>query len=164
MDAFKEFLESSTIHGLVYVSTSRKFVRFLWTVVVVAGFISAGYLISQSFANWADQPIKTTIETLPISKITLPTVTVCPPKDTYTSLNYDLMRMDNVTLDNDTRKELLDYFYWDLHNPYFKDVLKSSSKFKEKNRYQNWYLGITQLELPYKMQYVDFGKCSIKDF
>ena len=38
-----------------------------------------------------------------------PKVTVCPPKNTYTDLNYYLMRMENMTLDTDMRNELTSY-------------------------------------------------------
>ena len=62
----KEFLESSTIHGLSYIAGNRVLVRLLWVCVVITGFTGAVVLILQSFASWADSPITTTIETLPI--------------------------------------------------------------------------------------------------
>ena len=80
MGSIKEFLESSTIHGLQYIATTRKIVKLLWILVIVAGFSGAGVLINQSFQAWDESPVKTTIETLPITEITLPKVTVCPPK------------------------------------------------------------------------------------
>ena len=46
MDIFKEFLESSTIHGLVYISTSKnKVLRGVWTVIVLSAFTIAFNLI-----------------------------------------------------------------------------------------------------------------------
>ena len=81
MEQLKTFLESSTIHGLVHISTPRKLTRLFWVVVVIAGFISAGMIINESFVSWADSPTKTTIETVSITKMTLPKVTVCPPKN-----------------------------------------------------------------------------------
>ena len=74
MDNLKDFLESSTIHGLVYIATTGKFVRCMWIITVLTGFIASAYLIDLSFENWAEQPITTSIETLPITEITLPTV------------------------------------------------------------------------------------------
>ena len=76
MEGVGTFLESSTIHGLAYVATSRKYVRLFWTIVVIAGFTCAGILIYESFNDWNENPIKTTIETLPITDITFPKVTV----------------------------------------------------------------------------------------
>ena len=91
MENVRNFLESSTIHGLAYIATGRKYVRLFWTLVVIAGFTGAGYMIHESFQSWNESPVKTTIETLPITELTLPKVTVCPPENTYTDLNYDLI-------------------------------------------------------------------------
>ena len=90
----KEFLESSTIHGLVYISTTKRLTRLFWILVVLSGFSFAGFLIFQSFQNWSESPIKTTVETRSIAGITFPKVLVCPPKGTFTDLNYDLMKND----------------------------------------------------------------------
>ena len=106
MDGVRTFLESSTIHGLNFISTTRRYVRVFWILVVLAGFSSAAYLINTSFQSWADSPIKTTVETWPIKEIKFPKVTVCPPRNTYTDLNYDLMLAENMTLTEDMRDEL----------------------------------------------------------
>ena len=84
MEVVKSFFESSTIHGLAYIATRKKYVRLFWILVVMAGFSEAGFLIYTSFRAWDESPVKTTIETLPITEITFPKVTVCPPKNTYT--------------------------------------------------------------------------------
>ena len=47
MESVTEFLNSSTIHGLVYLATNRRLVRLLWLGVVIAGFTGAGVLIYQ---------------------------------------------------------------------------------------------------------------------
>ena len=73
----KQFLELSTVHGLSYISTAKKWSRLFWILVVIGGFSGAGYLIHVSFDNWKQSPISTTIEILPISQITFPNVTVC---------------------------------------------------------------------------------------
>ena len=69
------FLESSTIHGLVYLSQSRRLAKLFWILVVITGFSGAGYLIFQSFQSWQEGPIKTTVETLPITEATFPNQT-----------------------------------------------------------------------------------------
>ena len=83
MDGVRTFLESSTIHGLTYISSTKKWSRLFWVLVVLLGFIGAASLIHESFHSWTESPIKTTIETLPISQLNFPVVTVCPPKNTY---------------------------------------------------------------------------------
>ena len=60
------------------------------------------YLINQSFVTWAETPISTNIETLPITELPFPKVTVCPPKNTLTNLNYDLEKLARNTIENVT--------------------------------------------------------------
>ena len=109
MKYFSEFLESSTIHGLVYISTAKRFAKLFWILVVVLGFTISGLLIKQAVYNWKHSPIKTTVETTPISDFTFPTVSVCPPQDTFTHLNYVLMKLNSVTMTNDSRHQLNEF-------------------------------------------------------
>ena len=149
MDVVQDFLKSSTIHGLSYISNSRKLGKIFWIFVVVCGFSVAGYLINQSFVDWAQSPITTTIETLPISGVTLPNVTVCPPRNTYTNLNYDLMMANNMTLDNETRFELFDFAMGQFQNHFFEQVMTNMSKITETNQFYNWYHGLSYFQPPY---------------
>ena len=148
MEEAKTFLESSTIHGLIYISTGRKCARLFWFLVVIGGFTGAGYMIYQSFQDWNDSPVKTTIETLPISEITFPVVTVCPPKNTYTDLNYDLMMTENMTLDNDTRQELTIYATELLYDHLYEDLIENMQMLEDNDRYYNWYHGYTEIKTP----------------
>ena len=149
MESVRTFLESSTVHGLGYISSTKKFARLFWILVVIAGFVGAGIIIFQSFDNWAKSPVTTTIETLPITDITLPKVTVCPPKNTFTNLNYDLMMLENMTLDNDTRDELTQFAVGLIQDQVYNEVMANISKLEEENRYYNWYMGYTKIWLPW---------------
>ena len=40
-----EYLEGSTIHGLNHIVNTKRFIRAGWIVIVVLGFIIAGFLI-----------------------------------------------------------------------------------------------------------------------
>lgn len=145
----KEFLESSTIHGIVYISSTRRVVRLLWILVIVTGFTGAGLLIHQSFSSWANSPVSTTIETLPITDIDFPNVTVCPPRNSFTSLNPDLAMSGELELDEKQRKELAEYVSEAAFvSNYNANFLKFIAYKKE--RYINWYLGISKLTLPYE--------------
>ena len=77
----KEYLESSSIHGLAYIAGTRRLVRLFWICTVAAGLSFAGYLIHDSVTGWAESPISTDIETFPIDRVKFPLVTVCPPKE-----------------------------------------------------------------------------------
>ena len=150
MENLKTFLESSTIHGLSYIATGKRNVRLFWILVVIAGFTVAGILIQTSFQSWNESPVKTTIETHPIAEITFPKVTVCPPKNTYTNLNYDLMMTENMTLDNDTRQELANYAVQMLYEHLYDNIMSNVKKSVDNDRYFNWYHGYTAIKVPTK--------------
>ena len=149
MENMKLFLETSSIHGLTFISTTRNNWRLFWILVVIFGFIGASVMIYQSFQAWDESPVTTTIETLPIEKIAFPKVTVCPPKNTYTDLNYDLIRTESVDLEHETRVELTNLAMNLLQNHSHVEILKNLSKMEEKDRYFNWYNGYTQITVPY---------------
>ena len=147
MGEFKSFLETSTIHGLSYISSTRKYARFFWLSIVIAGFVGASLLIQESFASWSKSPISTTIETLPISEISFPKVTVCPPKNTYTDLNYDMTNIGNISIDFDLLNEnsssyrLLESFVKYFQNEDFKEKIPDILAFDEIGKFENWYNG-----------------------
>ena len=147
MEAVSTFLESSTIHGLTYISTTRKYARVFWILVVIGGFVGASLLIKESFDSWSESPIKTTVETLPISEITFPKVTVCPPKNTYTDLNYDLMMTENITLTKEMRDEMFKYALDVINEDSFSE--NNWTKLHEEDRFYNWYHGYTLIYSPF---------------
>ena len=149
MDGVRSFLESSTIHGLSYISTSRGLAKFFWTFVVFSGFTLAATLIYESFQDWNDNPITTTIETLSLKEVTLPKITVCPPKSTFTNLNYDLMMIRNMTLDSQSRSDLTKYAVQLIQDHNFAELIANLSLIEEENRYYNWYNSYTMMNLPY---------------
>ena len=69
MQELNHYFEYSTVHGLSYISNTKKLSRLFWIMVVLSGFTCAGILIYQSFKAWEENPVTTTIETLPISKV-----------------------------------------------------------------------------------------------
>ena len=141
MEHLKEFLDTSTIHGFSWISSSRKLSRLLWILIVMGGFTGAGYLIHESFYNWKQSPISTTIETLPISQLTFPNVTVCPPKNLFLNLNYDISQSEKRNLDKDKRKKLATAFSDVTQDKYFSDMMTNLSLVVDPDRYHNWYHG-----------------------
>ena len=143
IENLKVFLESSSIHGLVYWSTTRRFSRIFWILVVVLGFSAASYMIYLSFQEWSDNPVKTTIETLPISKVKLPKISVCPSRDTYTNLNFDLVKLGNThELQDDKENVFLNSFWKEFQNlDFLQHLEKLENSFKEENQFTNWYTG-----------------------
>ena len=149
MNEFKEFLESSTIHGLVYISKTKKFTRICWTLVVITGFIVAWLLIGQSFDQWKHSPVSTTIETLPIDEVNFPKITVCPPQNTFTNLNYDLSRTGDVDLEDSTRSLMVEIIPEIVFDSNFAEKYSDFLSYQEKDRFRNWYFGHTEISVPF---------------
>ena len=84
MEGVQAFLESSSIGGLNHIASGKKYARLFWILAVLSGFSGAGYLIHLSFQSWSESPVTTTVETLPLSRIKLPKVTVCPIEEVST--------------------------------------------------------------------------------
>ena len=57
-------------------NTSPKDLRLFWSFVVITGFLGASLLIKESFDSWSEIPVMTNIETVPITDIEFPKVTV----------------------------------------------------------------------------------------
>ena len=164
MNTLGSFLESSSIHGLSYISTSKKFFKLFWICIVFTGFSTAGLLINQAFQSWADSPVSTAIETRPISELTFPKVTVCPPINTFTDLNYEFMMAENITIDEEDRKKLL-YFAMDLlQDQLYEEFMFNLSIVHEDNRYYNWYNGYTDIVLPFTSDRTAYFEYTIRTF
>ena len=139
MDEVREFFDVSTIHGLHHISSSRKWAKIFWILIVIGGFSGAIMLIHTSFLIWEQSPITTTVETLPISQLTLPNITVCPPMNTSLNLNYDILQSINRSLDLETREKMLEYTIEVIQENFFQEVMYNLSKLHEQKRYYNWY-------------------------
>ena len=156
MENIQSFLNTSSINGLNHISSTQNLSKLFWIFVVFIGFTLSGVLIHQSFEAWKQSPISTTIESVPIAEITFPKVTVCPPKNTYTNLNYDLMRIQNMTLDNETRYGLSEYAVELLNDYIFDEKMNKLSKIQDDNRYYNWYHGYSSISLPKIVSHFNF--------
>ena len=93
--------------------------------------------------------MKTTIETLSTSKMTFPKITVCPPKNTFTALNYDLFVYENKTLDTDTRNELKKYAVELLIESLHSTIMEQLQLLQDNERYFNWYNGFSRVNVPF---------------
>ena len=148
VEEIKQFFELSTIHGLYYISTVRRWSRLFWILTVIGGFSGAGYLIYESFDNWSQSPIKTTIETLPLSQLTFPNVTVCPPQASFLNLNYHIVQSKEITLDNNKREKLIEDSFKIYQEQYFNGIMTYFRKVDDPDRFYNWYQGYTRINYP----------------
>ena len=94
MQNLQEFLETSTIHGFPRIASSTKrYLKIFWFLVVVTGFSVSGSFIYNALYDFENKPFTTTTETFPISQLKFPSMIVCPPKGSFTNLNYDLINL-----------------------------------------------------------------------
>ena len=113
MDGVKEFLESSTIHGLSYISSSKNMlVKCFWLAVVITGFVVAAHFIHDSFNDWGESTVGTTEETLSIGEARFHKITVCPPRGLHTVLNQDIQESKNKCLENKTVRKMISLAHW----------------------------------------------------
>ena len=88
--------------------------KSFWVIIVCLGFSGACYLIQSSYNDWIESPITTTISTHPLENLDFPVVTVCPPEGLNTALNYDLMKLRNISLCEEDREELRKKVFEDM--------------------------------------------------
>ena len=117
-------------------------------LVVIFGIAVAIFMIFESFVNWRENPISTTIETFPISEMTFPNVTVCPPRNLFLNLNYDLMKSNITSITSKSRIELIDYSLDVIQEEFYKEVMANLSKLEDPDRFYNWYHGYTSIRFP----------------
>ena len=162
MEHLQNFLNTSSIHGLTWISGSERFSKLFWILVVIGGFIGAGFLIHESFYNWNQNPVSTNIETLPISEITFPNITVCPPKNSFLNLNYDVMHAHLMKIDGKIRRELYEFSVNVLQNHYYEEAMKELLKITDNSRFFNWYHGLTRIKYPYHDDIFNFMKYELE--
>ena len=65
---FRLYLESSSIHGLRYLSESKgKLPKMLWLVFIAASFMAAFYIIYNNVKQWENSPsVITTVKPIEI--------------------------------------------------------------------------------------------------
>ncbi len=75
----QDFCATTTIHGFQYLVDSSLLViaRVLWFLSIAVSFTIAAFLIKQSFDDWFDNPVLTTIESTsaPVEDVPFPGIT-----------------------------------------------------------------------------------------
>ena len=147
----REFLESSTIHGLAHIATGKSiYARIIWVLIVIACFSIGISLIDKAFYSWATTPIITTVDTRPISEVIFPEITVCPPSGTDTVLNMDLEATKGMELSEEQREELILEMVENLHNEQIAKALQEQSLFFPLDRIRKAYSGEHKFSLGFK--------------
>ncbi|XP_018572876.1 pickpocket protein 28-like [Anoplophora glabripennis] len=102
---FREYCESSGIHGFRYLAEKRSLCeRLLWGIMIITSISLCCYLISRIYKKYDQSPVIVSFSTkeTPIFTIPFPAVTVClMTKSVRTKLNYTKvihMKEDNETV------------------------------------------------------------------
>ena len=111
----------------------------------------ATFLIYDSYADWQESPIATSISTHSLDSLDFPKVTVCPPKGSHTALNHDLMRLDNDSITEEDRsvlkKAALDIFSKQPHLDYISSMLNAANP----DYLEEIYQGFQEAPRPYDL-------------
>ena len=146
------------MHGLNHITANNRLVKVAWIGIVLSGFCISGVFIWNSVDNWHKNPVATTISTHPIDQVTLPTIYVCPPKNTYTNLNHDLVNIFNTTLTNDQEASLI-YFIDELvYQEEQGNAMREIDSLVEEHKFSNWYKGLSKISKPYIGQRFGYPK------
>ena len=61
MELVRTFLESSSIHGLSYIASTRKVARIGWFLIIFVSFSCAANFIFASLQSWSKNPVTTRV-------------------------------------------------------------------------------------------------------
>ena len=75
---------------------------------------------------------------------------MCPPENTFTSMNFDLVKSENSSLDKNVRDDLESLYSTWLQDEEFAKILDEQNSFKEERKYRNWYLGYSKVTMAYE--------------
>ena len=148
MNGLTGFLEISTIHGLYHIGCNKGLEKLFWVFVVAIGFTGSSVMIYEAWDGWAKSPVTTTIETLPISGLEFPSVTVCPPRKSLTALNLDIVRTNNISLSYTQRKDLSGQLSEVFSVSNMESKWRAYTGSQEEDRYRHQYHGISKIQLP----------------
>ena len=76
----RDYFLNTTVHGFRYVVEGNTICeKFSWFVIIIAGFVTSGVIVQQSFKSWDETPLQTTIEkvSVPIQNFAFPSITAC---------------------------------------------------------------------------------------
>ncbi|CAH1100668.1 unnamed protein product [Psylliodes chrysocephalus] len=144
---FKEYCNSTSIHGFKYFAESRSLCeRLLWLILVLFSISACVYLIVQTYVKFQQSPVIVSFATTntPIYTIPFPAVTICPLSKARSSLfNFtDVMaKIKRAKQISDKEKRYAKYMslLCGRGSPFFKE----ESTFTE-----DFFSGIDEFKIP----------------
>ena len=114
---------------------------------MTGSFLTAGYLINDVYASWSESPTISSVKTFPIAELKFPDITICPPKHTYTSLGYDLKKINRLTLGTEGRKRLQNLAVSQIHLHEHENYLKTVAPLFSSEAISQLYSGQREVTL-----------------
>ena len=87
------------------------------------------------------------VKTLPISELEFPNVTVCPPRNSFTNLNPDIVRSREISLSEKQRQALSGQVSQVVYTSNMERKLATYKDSLEEDRYRNQYHGLSKIRL-----------------
>jgi len=89
MKIMESYLQTSSIHGLRYLTTQNGLiVRLVWLVTIAVFFFCTALMIRQNVQESLEDPIATTTKIVPISKFPPPTISLTHSEEPNTYLHF----------------------------------------------------------------------------
>ncbi len=75
----REYLLTTTLHGARYIASSETVLgRVVWALLTTASLSFCVYIVLDNVQTWREQPVVTTVLSVPVVETDFPAVTVCP--------------------------------------------------------------------------------------
>ena len=114
---FNDFCESTTVHGLAYLTKNQdRSTKTIWFVIVLSAFTVAAMFVTQTIGGYYTKFTSTTIETRSIHNYAFPAVTFYPGDENFdkgflrTFFNQIQLSRYNGEMEDDN--EFLSLFDW----------------------------------------------------
>ena len=147
MDVLKQYFETSSLAGLSFIYSSKSiYPKASWITIFCVCIFLSSYFIHDSFNSWDKQPTTATVSIHPISEVDLPGIIVCPPRGSHTGLNYDLLTVKNISMEE--RQEMVDKVLPFLVAEDAESYVGYLETFVERGRPRNWLEGHSPVALP----------------
>ena len=116
-NVFNDFCESTTVHGLAYLTKNQiKSTKTIWFVIVLSAFIAATLFVTEAVEGYYTKFTSTTIEARGIDNYAFPAVTFYPGDENFdkgflrTFFNQIQLTRYNGEMEDD--KEFMRLFDW----------------------------------------------------
>ena len=108
-------------------------------------------MINDIYASWSESPTISSVKTFPIAELKFPDITVCPPKHTYTSLGYDLKKINRLTFGAEERNLLKNLAVSQIHLYEHENYLKTVAPLFSSEVISQLYSGHREVTLLWKI-------------